>query len=58
MCYSLCIPFACWNDGFRSSPIPIMFKAPIRKPEKDPALGGMVVGTPRVLLTLADDSDV
>ena len=37
MCYSLCIPFACWKDGFKSSPIPIMFKAIIRKLEKDTA---------------------
>lgn len=33
-------------------------RPPIRKPEKDLALSGMVVGTPGVLLTLADDIDV
>lgn len=58
MCYSLCVPFAYWNDGFKSSPVTLLFKATIRKLEKDLVLGGMVVGTSGILLTLADDSDM
>ena len=42
-------PFCLLDDAFQSSPILILFKAMIKKLEKDLALGGVAVGSPGVL---------